>query len=271
MFNNLENESESEDFYGNRETATINGDKVKEIQSREHPEEVIKIQRDKERLTRDNERLKSEVEKLPLKRIKRLKCIIVKKLPQEILKLRHENQSMMSEIEKVPQILKRIDSGKYHEEDPKIQEENERLREENKRMRCDVETLLIIKGENSKLMEEVKRMRSERHKRLQSMIQKLPQDILKPREGRKLEIVPQVQEENLKMREEIERLKAELKEATEDTPTCDNGASSSAGKQSCRDEAPAKEVEATMEELDYCWYSNFLGIPVAFPRGQLEL
>ena len=74
----------------------------------------------------------------------------------------------------------------------------------------------------------------------------------------------QVRGENRGLREEVERLKAELGK---------RGGSAKDGKggKAEREEEP-RVVEGSSEEpLDYCWYSSFLEIPIAFPRDDHEL
>ena len=221
----------------------------------------------------ENNRLKTEAEAIPLGRMKELRREI-EKLPKELMKLREENESIKALMDKLPQILEKHKFATPREEVSKIELENGRLREENEVLRFEVESLSRVKEENIGLREEIERLECERLQRLKSKIQKLPQDIFKPREENdaiepEAEKVPQTQEENVKLREEIERLKSQLKAATDKSPS--KGASSKMGKKGGSDKGD-KEMDAAMEEPpDYCWYSNFLGIPVAFPHDQHEL
>ena len=71
----------------------------------------------------------------------------------------------------------------------------------------------------------------------------------------------QVRGENQGLREEVERLRAELSKR--------RGGSAKDGKGGGKAGEEGTRVEE--EPLDYCWYSSFLEIPIAFPRDDHEL
>ena len=81
--------------------------------------------------------------------------------------------------------------------------------------------------------------------------------------------VSHVREENLKLREEVERLKSELKKkkgGKSHDKTDDQEVDPPSGG------GPPQVVPGSSEEQpDYCWYSSFLEIPIAFPRDDHEL
>ena len=81
-----------------------------------------------------------------------------------------------------------------------------------------------------------------------------------------VENLSRVRGENLRLREEAIRLKAELKKAS-----CGKWDYGSAAVDKKGAEKEADDEGGAEEQPDYCWYSSFLEIPIAFPRDDHEL